>query len=365
MSSRWNSAFFCSGDDFGRFWSELGQAKDRNAVLVTARSADHRAPMVAELLMTAGFPIRHVYILQPWNHESPLSDDAKRAMDENDERFSLAFGGLEPEAIEIDRFNQEGRAVGGMQITVKLGDTSTLEHFSDVIIDVTAIPRSMYFPLLKQYLTYFDDRGDRNVQVSRGNLHVVGCESPGAAPAAEGGMEAEVMYGFGGNLQYESGSDRTKIWIPVLGEGRGASLDKLYNAVMPHETIPVVPFPSMDPKRGDRIVREYRTQLFQTWTVPPSDFIYASESNPIDLYRQIVRLADDYREVLTHLGDITIVLSPESSKVLSLGVLLAAYEKGLTVMHVEPTGYSLSGHSSSAGADTLFEVWLAGEPYDT
>ena len=128
---------------------------------------------------------------------------------------------------------------------------------------------------------------------------------------------------------------------------------------------PFLPSPSLQPRRGDEIVSEYRSLLFGTWGVDPRGFIYADERDPFDIYRQIVDLANDYTESLAPLGNAYTIVSAHSSKLLSLGVLLAAVERKLAVMHVEPTGYYLPETINGLEANELFEVWLTGEAYDT
>ena len=58
-------------------------------------------------------------------------------------------------------------------------------------------------------------------------------------------------------------------------------------------------------------------------------------------------------------------MSAHSSKLLSLGVLLAAYEHKLAVAHVEPTDYDFDQKAVDLEANELFEVWLTGEAYVT
>ena len=96
----------------------------------------------------------------------------------------------------------------------------------------------------------------------------------------------------------------------------------------------------------------------------PRDFIYADERDPFDIYRQLVGLSTDYAQSLEKLGDAYTILSAHSSKLLSLGVLLAAVECSLAVMNVEPTGYDQPENAGGLETNELFEVWLAGEAYD-
>lgn len=192
------------------------------------------------------------------------------------------------------------------------------------------------------------------------------CENPGVDSkiSEEGGDKAEWVYGFSGGLARLAEADVPRIWAPVLGTGQVTRLKKIVDFVNPREICPVLPFPAMNPRRGDDLLGEYRDLLFDSWKVEPRDIIYASEQNPFDVYRALCRLDERYRSALARLGGAKTVVSAHSSKLLSLGVLLAAFERELAVPQVQPTGYLV--HDALQQDDAtgeLFDVWLKGEPY--
>lgn len=172
------------------------------------------------------------------------------------------------------------------------------------------------------------------------------------------------MAPIGGFARPSGQPARTTIWVPVLGEGAAMRAERLYQELDPDEVCPVLPWPARDPRRGDRIVLEHRSLLFDTIRLEPRNVIHAAERNPFDLYRALGRLHDRYREALSPLGSVAMVLSSHSSKLLSVGVLLAAYEHDLEVQHVSPGRYGLHpGGEELRDHDEVFDVWLAGEPY--
>jgi hypothetical protein len=73
-----------------------------------------------------------------------------------------------------------------------------------------------------------------------------------------------------------------------------------------------------------------------------------------------------YNGALVPLGNVTVVTSVHGSKVLSVGALLAAYDKDLTVVSAGPTGYRIQPGAEIdkviAGSQ-LVCLWLDGEPY--
>jgi hypothetical protein len=100
--------------------------------------------------------------------------------------------------------------------------------------------------------------------------------------------------------------------------------------------------------------------------VDVKNFIYATEWNPFDLFRTLGELNQRYRESLKPLGETTLTVSVHASKLLSIGVLLAAYEYGFGVMHTTPTGYFLRRGADIEAlrtADRLSCAWVEGAPY--
>ncbi len=88
-----------------------------------------------------------------------------------------------------------------------------------------------------------------------------------------------------------------------------------------------------------------------------------------DVYRKVLNVEEYYRRQLSAIqgmGNVTTVLSPLSSKTLSLGMLLAAVERSLPVCHVEPGTYQIEtdelGHLIGDIARGPTEIWLAESP---
>jgi len=252
----------------------------------------------------------------------------------------------------------------GPRIIRDLIEGDYLRGVEQVIVDVSALPRGVYFSVLGGLLQLaHDGRFD-------GDLHAVVCENPALDDVIleEGAENPGTLGGFAGRLEEARSIKRQPIvWAPVLGPRKLAQLRSLLNFLDPNEICPVLPFPAADPRRPDDLVLEYREFLFsEEVDVGPRNFIYAAEANPFDLYRTLGELQARYRDALAPLGGATVALSAHSSKLLSIGVLLAAYEHRLPVVHVFPTRYYIA-----EGADVdaltahhrLTDLWLAGEPY--
>ena len=123
-------------------------------------------------------------------------------------------------------------------------------------------------------------------------------------------------------------------------------------------------------RRADEIIARHFEQLFEGFLVSMDDLLLCDERTPFDIYRKILEVEEYYRTRLASvpsIGMITTVVSPLSSKTLSLGMLLAAIERGLPVCHVEAGAYQVQlddkGAFLESEGTSAKEIWLAGEPY--
>ncbi len=269
----------------------------------------------------------------------------------------------------IAMLSEEGRRIGARKIVEEFRSPAEFQSYTDVVVDISALPRGLYMPLIAKLLALFD------VELKDGrqrNLHVIVSHSPATdASIVEEGLEDSASYLFGfaaAALESDSTSSQPKIWIPVLGKLQKVQLEKIHTLVSPDEICPVLPSPSQDPREGDALVIEYHDLLFDHLRVEPRNIIYAAESNPFEVYRQLMRSILHYQQALSPLGGCKVALSAMSSKLASIGVLLAAYELGrrdpkvvVGVAHVESQGYRVE--KAVAPAPTLFTMWLSGECY--
>lgn len=231
-----------------------------------------------------------------------------------------------------------------------------------VIVDISALPVGVYFGLIKGLLdTMKTDQRDPELQVVVAeNATLDSCIKGSGVdtPAA--------ILGFALDSELTQARQRPPlVWAPVLGEGAGPQLEALEDSLRPDEICPVLPFPARDPRHADRLLIEAKELLVDRFEVEPSNYIYADERNPFDLYRALGRLQERYKSALQPLGDATVVISVHASKSLSLGALLAAYEYGLPAFNAEPAHYDFDlGQlgSGSVAATELSGAWLMGKP---
>jgi hypothetical protein len=275
----------------------------------------------------------------------------------------------------ISMFSADGRRIGDRSIANLFTSLEGFSQYTDVIVDISALPRGLFFPMLSKLLALFDSV-EHDSPYS--NLHVVVSHSSAIDnQIVEEGIDelASFLYGFSAaSFELEATSDSPRIWIPILGKNQRLQLERVYELVRPDEICPLLPSPARNPRTADDIVLEYRDLLFDQLRIESQNFIYASEYNPFEVYRQIMRSILHYQRALRPLGKCKIVVSALSSKLLSLGALLAAYElsqwnKGekhieVGVGHVDAQGYRFNEEDISHSKTECYTMWLFGECYD-
>ena len=250
----------------------------------------------------------------------------------------------------------------GPRVSRQITAADFVRGVGHLIVDISSLPSNLYFPMIAAALQSID----ACVEKFPPQLQVVACENP-AVDAAIRELEvvdAAVVGGFRGRLAHESETNATSVWAPVIGERSGRSLEAIHAYLLPDDVFPILPFPSRDPRRGDNLLLEHQAELIDTFGVSLGNIIYADERNPFDLYRTLSRLQANLRLSLEHLGPTVLAVSAHSSKALSLGVLLAAYEHGLPIVTAPPRDYELLDVEPDDFAQDhrLTTAWLAGLP---
>lgn len=278
----------------------------------------------------------------------------------NERELADLVSTLGVELVSVDLPDASDRRRAGLLLAQKLSSNIGSDH---VVIDISALPKSVYFPLVASFLM----RGQRGA--AHLELQVLVTENPDLDDAIgrEGTLSASHFGGFQHGLNLETFTAGPRVWAPVLGPDSSSQLEAIHDRLMPTEICPVLPFPARNPRRGDDLFTEYRRLLVDTFEVESGNYIYADESNPFDLYRTLCRLHQRYRDSLKPLGESTVVLSTHASKTLSVGVLLAAYEKKLPVISAGPAQHfirNVEALMEPAAKDVLTCLWLWGEPYN-
>jgi hypothetical protein len=371
-SLRWRDYFLRGGDGFDDFWKQFLAEQKRELLFVLGHGFDARmCEGVERVVGLGGEGTRDVALLAfDEGPDSPSVTYLDQRQANGDRLAKLIQGRGKIGHRDIKMFSDDNRRIGARSIAQEFASPAEFNSYTDVIVDISALPRSLYLPLLAKLLALFDVEPKDG---KKRNLHVIVSHSPATDSAiVEEGLEesASYLHGFAAaKLESESTSGQPKIWIPVLGKRQEVQLERVNQFVTPDEICPLLPSPAQDPREGDSIMIEYRELLFDRLRVEPRNIIYAAESNPFEVYRQLMRSILHYDRALKPLGGCKVALSAMSSKLASIGVLLAAYELGrrdpkvtVGVAHVESQGYRVE-QTGSTPSTTLFTMWLSGECY--
>jgi hypothetical protein len=366
---RWRDYVMARGDQFDCFWAEHAGEAGRRILFVVGRGFDPRAPFALSRLTKAvgSCPID----LLALHFDDELAADSagqKSSMDANWQQFGQLIAGRGTVESRTVKFRNDKRdSIADRSAANLFADDSAVESYTDVIVDISAMPRVIYFPVLSRLIYFHDER--LKAGKATPNIHVFVAEDPRVDTLIrEHGMdeEAKFLHPFEGPFNREATGEQTTIWIPALGEGRTNHFERMLAHVNPTDVCPVLPSPARNPRRGDDIVLEHQKLLFDQVGIDPRNIIYASEFNPFDMYRQVRRTVLHYHDVLKLIGGCRVALSAMCSKVMSLGIFLVAYELKKSpfevgVAHIECQGYELPVNLT-INVEPV-SIWIAGECY--
>ena len=119
----------------------------------------------------------------------------------------------------------------------------------------------------------------------------------------------------------------------------------------------------------------FNIQHFDELRIESQNLLYVPEQNPFEVYRNLSNAIINYNETLSIINGCKAAISTFSSKLLSIGALITAYELnsrkidkiGVGVLNVDSKGYKIEdeGTLNTVNQESeLFLTWLTGEPYN-
>lgn len=219
---------------------------------------------------------------------------------------------------------------------VKIFESWLEKPYDTFIIDASAMSRGICFPIIKQTFIF----SERNPGI---DIHVVVAEKNSPLEVQSMSTDSpQYMHGFQADMESDGASNAVKLWLPQLSEKNRESLERIWERLKPHEVAPILPFPSVNPRRGDDLIREFYQPLVSDWGVDLLDTIYAHESDPNDVFETIRRIHRSRENALSSVESVVprTVLSPTGHKIGSLGMAFAAIDLDLPIMYSESVGYS-------------------------
>lgn len=240
------------------------------------------------------------------------------------------------------------------------------QNYTDIIIDISSLPRSIYFNLIKtiykkypnnekNILVFVSENVEMDRLIQETNL-----------------SEMEPIFGFRGNYNKSNILKGINVSIPIIGEGKTETLKKILDGFDAEDVCPVLPFPSQDLRRSENLLYEYCEVFKDRLMLEHQDFAYVDEKNPFELYTIINNIIDNYQESLKPLGgELGFGISILASKLLSLGALFVALDDNrrgkITIFNVKANDYTINKDEKAfIDKNTKSEshlVWVTGDAY--
>ncbi len=372
-NNKWESInFICKNKDFNIFWEEFLKKNDRKILFILGKGFDHRMCIGLEKILGLNFEGKLECLLIEYNegvnspshkHDDLIIDNYNRLIDlikKNEIQ-------IKEEKIEMVIDDLGKKRTGPQNIRNLFTNPTLYQDYSDILIDISAIPYSLYFPIIQILLKYVENFNNNNV--SKKNLFVLITESSkyDISVHPKEVVKAQYMLGLEGDLKNQSKDHIPKIWIPILGEQKTEQYNEISSLITPKDICYILPFPSKNPRRGDDIYKEFKEVIKSK-----DQILYAAEQDPFDVYRIILATIRKYEKTLALLEGCQFVISPLSSKILSLGALLAVYschennKSNVGIAYTEAKGYNitdkdLDNHNQIESEH--FAIWLEGECY--
>ena len=384
----WDHYVFRRGSAVHDLWDSLLKARPARLVYIAGRGFDVRAQAVMrEFVAGQQGPGRQTVsakLLLLEFHGYELDEEIVKLTEENAATLQVIFGPLGETAsfgVGGTDVDDEASASDVLRQRVR-GVLAELDGATDIILDVSSLPRATYLALLTSILSWLvPDKevvkdAPHPLYANGVNFQVLVAEDAkldGQIRAEDPSNDLLNLPGFSGAWQAESVQDWPLVWFPVLGEGRVNQLEKIASSIPTEaEVCPVVPHPSKDPRRADRLIVEYQEPLFDSRKTPTSNILYAHESQPFEAYRQLLNAMRRYVESMTILGGCRLVVTPLGSKLITLGAGLACFEMrpagtgekyGVAIPHAEPRRYIASIESLRHSKPEISVLLLTGEAY--
>ncbi len=362
---KWDRAFVQKGDELEQFARNYLAAPQRRCILICGAGFDPRTLWLPQLLARSGVSPAALYLRE----ERPKPQPGLRPMAD---RHALELQRLFPtgRVAVVPIFDTGDSVVGGRRVVPIVDQFVDTEQatkpVTDILVDISALSCGVFFPIFARLLSRVEREG------SPWNLHLFVAENPQIDLKIRGEAADTVshVHGFRSADSLSQTDEHAVLWAPVLAEGNEAQLRQIHSIIsQPTSALdisPIVPFPGLDPRRPDLLVEHYR-ELIGDWEVDLRHLLYAAESDPLDSYRSIYAIDQTRNDTYGALGGSSTIVSPLGSKMLSVGLMLAAIERNLRVMYVESRGYE----EISVPFDGVLQVeprpithlWLHGEIY--
>ncbi|KWI57493.1 hypothetical protein WM06_36880 [Burkholderia cepacia] len=384
----WEHYVFCRGDAVHELWDSLLRDRPVELLYIAGRGFDIRAQSAMREFVAGqqgtGRRTASAKLLLLGFQGYELDETIEELTEENAAALEEVFspiGGTVTVTVVTPEGEDEASASDALRQRVK-AVLDEVDGKTDIVLDVSSLPRATYLALLTNIMQKLVpnkvvvESAAHPLYANGVNFQVLVAEDAkldGHIRAEDPSNDLVNIPGFFAAWQAESVQDWPLVWFPVLGEGRVNQLEKIAGSIPTEaEVCPVVPHPSKDPRRADRLLVEYREPLFDSRKTPTSNILYAHESQPFEAYRQLLGAMKRYQHSMTILGGCRLVMTPLGSKLITLGTGLACFEMRpadlnakycVAIPHAEPRRYLASVESLRQSKPEISVLLLTGDAY--
>jgi hypothetical protein len=384
----WDQYVFRRGSDVNEMWDSLFERRRVRLLYIAGGGFDVRAQTAMRectaSLRESGAEIEDAtLVLIEFSHYR-LDDELRELTSHNGDALQGMFSQLGSVKRVSFGAGEDGEEISSSS-ALRNGTDAVLRmvtNQTDIVLDASSLPRVIYLALMTSILNRLvpDKTVERPLAAGGVNFQVLVAEDAGLdgqIRAEDPSSEIVMVPGFLGAMQAESVQEWPLVWFPILGEGRVNQLEqiiKLSDIPPEAEICPVLPHPSRDPRRGDRLLVEYKAPLFDARRTPTSNILYVHESHPFEAYRQLLGAMNRYRSSMVVLGGCRLVVTPFGSKLITLGAGLACFEMrppaladahyGVAMPHAEPTRYMVNAQAVRDSKPEMCSLLLTGTAYE-
>lgn len=372
---RWEDYVWINDSQVDSFWKDHLSKSERELLYILGKGFDIRMNFGLEKLLGVN-PQANIEVMSISFDEGPNSPSIqyKDLVEKNNREFMALTNSYNVIDKKIQVWKKSGgkkRRIGDRQASGIFTQKDDIKKYSDIIVDISSLPRGIYFSLIGKLLALIDNYFEPKIAP---NLFVLTSENADLdSLIIEKEIDEDIHYphGFGGKVELESKS-LPIVWLPLLGENKHPHFEMAHLHLRPNEICPLLPFPSKNPRRSDTIFQQHSEIFFDVLRIEPQNIMFVHEQNPFEVYMKLIKTISNYNDSLSLLQGCKSVISTFSSKLLSVGALLAAYEfKDNEEIHVgisniDSFGYEISDVKAMENlkdSSGVFVSWLTGNIY--
>lgn len=352
----WNSYVMLEGDEevIG-FWNDPYRPQGKT-LLIMGEGFDPRMNNVLKAFVDAKVDFECKTIVYGDYNKSPNAAMVQKNIDARNKLIESGAIPFSDHHLKTGAQRDLNRGVKFLNIEMK----SLIEGYDNIIVDISALPKVLYFNLVK---SIYHDAGSKNLYiVVSENAEIDKC-----IRYINLADDSEPMVSFNPGIGLEAEPERIRILISLLGENGTEKWSKIVGEFTPDEDFPVVPYPSLNPFRTDSIIKEYH-ELFNQEDAK-DNIIYAHERNPFELYRMLSNFIKSEDEILSKIQEKACYgIALLSSKLLSVGALLTAMEnpQEVAIYNVISRDYAIDSidFDELNKKSTSFLMWIKGDAYN-